>query len=449
MRVAEVISFVSSVFVSVAAFAQTWSLSTSVNVTDVSGQACGVCPNQTITQTSTRSYTLPAGPRVLLNTDVDDALNEADPSLYDCLGGPPASQHCLDRSDGFGHARLRPRGVNVKQFVDVDAAPRTAGSASVTTTATGVGTVVWPGMPAGTPVPGTLVGGLGATGTLAATCMSTGSSEATLAVTLSLTGIARPGGGAPPAVAPATLNVTTGPCGGIVNGPYFLSITMGPGLQVGDQYSYSFTFTNTVTASNQGFGINHADARFGDTYELEMMPGSLPEIGFDLGVPDDCLEGDVNAGAGTRADVLLVNGTSGNQDHVLTLAIGQPITVSLDAAPAGPSPAAYALWVWRVPPTNPQPVTVSGATLGCTANPTPLASGQLPRPLRCMRGAGVPAVLCTGITELTAPPRAPWTRMRSGFTQPHVLTLQAVVADHGASNARGASVTNAVVLDVQ
>ncbi len=433
-----------------AAVAQTWTLSQTASVTDISGSACAVCPAQTSSQTSTRTYTLP-GATVLLNTGVADLLNEADLTIYGCPAGPPAGQHCLDRSDASCSARVRSRGMNIKHRIDADAHPRTSCDASVTTTASGVGTVRWPGMVAGAAVPGTLTIRMNATGTLNATCGCTpGSAVSDLNVSLALTGLPRAGGMMPPAVTPASLNVSTGACGGTVAGPYVLTLTLGPGLQVGDRYSYTFSFQNVAMASCTGPGINHADGAFGDTFLVHSLAGSVPETFFDFDVPDDCRDGNVNSGVGEIADVLFVNGSAGDQDHNVSLAVGAPLTLSLAAAPAGPIPTAYVVYAWFSSASNPRNISVGGTVVGCAIDPTPFHPGELPQPFRCLRGSAVPPAACSGVVTLPSPASAPWSLSRpQGIGQPLTIQLQAVLRDAGASNASQTSVSNAIVLKTQ
>src|SRR5262249_33720343 len=62
------------------------------------------------------------------------------------------------------------------------------------------------------------------------------------------------------------------------------------------------------------------------------------------------LTGDVNRQGvfGGSASVLRVNGSAGDCiDRRVTLASGEPITLSLDASPAGPENAHYVVWLWR------------------------------------------------------------------------------------------------------
>jgi hypothetical protein len=147
-------------------------------------------------------------------------------------------------------------------------------------------------------------------------------------------------------------------------------------------------------------------------------------------------------------DVLRVNGST----RVASAAIGAPIEIALDAAPAGPNPGRYTLWVWSDPPVISSELTVRGESLGCTANPTPLARGLGPQPFRCLRGERIPPAVCRGVREIAgAPATAPWTVAKArGFSRALVLTLQGLLEDDGsAATAAKFSVTNGVIIDVR
>lgn len=161
-----------------------------------------------------------------------------------------------------------------------------------------------------------------------------------------------------------------------------------------------------------------------------------------------CARGGVNAGAGQVTGVLRVNGRAGG---VVFVNVGGIVEFALDAAPMGPSPARYLVWVWPTFPSNQQPLRARSQDLGCTTNPTPLLRGAIPQPGFCILGAGLPVAACGLSHRVPAPsPDAPWVFRRSqGFATRMTLTLQGVLEDNGAANSTGFSVTNAVVLFVQ
>src|SRR5262249_49844048 len=135
--------------------------------------------------------------------------------------------------------------------------------------------------------------------------------------------------------------------------------------------------------------------------------------------------GDVNSGAGPIADVLRVNGNVGSA----VVATGAPITVAMSAAPGGPTNGRYFFYGWRAITYHPVTLAANGQFVGCMVEPTPLHTGQLPQPLRCVHGTGIPAVVCNGVTAQTGPPTAPFSiTVPHGFAQPITLQVQGVLA---------------------
>jgi large repetitive protein len=169
--------------------------------------------------------------------------------------------------------------------------------------------------------------------------------------------------------------------------------------------------------------------------------------------PNSCLTGNVNLAAGPSqvADVLRVNGSAGARcTREVIVPIGAPITVSLDAAPQGPTNPAYSTWVWRTSAQNSRTLVIGGTTIGCTVNPTPFDAAQSPQAFRCLRG-GLGAEYCAGVREIAASPaRGPWSLSRAaGFNRAVTFQLQSIEEDDGAGNAMHLSLTNTVVLRIQ
>ncbi|MBI1849482.1 MAG: hypothetical protein HYR85_03955, partial [Planctomycetes bacterium] len=157
----------------------------------------------------------------------------------------------------------------------------------------------------------------------------------------------------------------------------------------------------------------------------------------------------VGFAGGIATDVLFVNESAGGASRTVVGSVGQPISVRLDAAPAGPSRAAYALWLWRGAVASTAEVVVSGVRLGCAVAPTPFAIAAAPQPFQCRRGGLGPEFAAGVAASYMTPARAPWSLARaSGLSAPVVFTLQGVLADGHASNALGLSLTNAVTLRV-
>ncbi|MBI3846682.1 MAG: hypothetical protein HY292_18805 [Planctomycetes bacterium] len=160
-----------------------------------------------------------------------------------------------------------------------------------------------------------------------------------------------------------------------------------------------------------------------------------------------CAAGFVNSLNGAITGVLRVNGRT----DVVRLGRGQVTEFALDAAPTGPNPGRFVVWIWPTLPTHQFDFRALGQSLGCSVNPTPLTPSASPQPFRCLLGARLPAAACGHVATLRPPaPDAPWVLRRSqGFVNPITITLQGVLEDNGAANATGFSVTNAVILIVQ
>src|SRR5207244_1264953 len=91
-----------------------------------------------------------------------------------------------------------------------------------------------------------------ATGTLSATCTGPTSAKADMAVSVTLTPFARPGGGLPPALGNPTQTMTWSVlCPAPPNlGPFLFTVHLPPQLQVGDRYSFTIDWTNNTGADS-------------------------------------------------------------------------------------------------------------------------------------------------------------------------------------------------------
>jgi len=176
--------------------------------------------------------------------------------------------------------------------------------------------------------------------------------------------------------------------------------------------------------------------------------GACVDVFANVRVP--CSDGTVNAGAGLVTDVLRVNGDA---DFALVRS-GAAIELRLDAAPAGPSPARYAMWFWLgFPVGNASDLVARGETVGCTVSQHPFGPGASPRPFRCLLGAGMPPAACRNVHSIAgAPASAPWSVAKPGTFAPPVafITVQGLLEDAGsAASGVGFSVTNAVVVEIR
>lgn len=213
------------------------------------------------------------------------------------------------------------------------------------------------------------------------------------------------------------------------------------------------------TACASGAGIGPGEGAI-STWELESPDGvgEIVTVRFrytgtvtGVGIAFDnfspailaCRSGNVNSGNRGVSDVLFVNGQTG----VVTVPVGEALTVSLDGAPAGPASGNYVLWVWAGLPTTSVQLVSGDDYIGCLANPTPLHEGMSPQAFLCLHSPNLPRAICRGVRDLNAPPAAPWSATKpGGFSRATTLTIQGVLRDPASSNSRGFSVTNAVIL---
>jgi Tol biopolymer transport system component len=156
-----------------------------------------------------------------------------------------------------------------------------------------------------------------------------------------------------------------------------------------------------------------------------------------------CGAGTVANSIGSSVPVLRVNGEA----LVAGAPIGAPMTVTLDASPAGPNPAHYVVWVWKGTSQHSVNLVLRGQAIGCLVNPTPFQRFLAPQPVQCLRGDGVPAAACRNLGERAgSPSSAPWVFTRPSPPKSLTLTLQGLIEDHASSNLAGISITNAVTV---
>lgn len=180
--------------------------------------------------------------------------------------------------------------------------------------------------------------------------------------------------------------------------------------------------------------------------------GSAPIVdmgAFELQAEPQCGAGNVNEQGGQIQDSLFVNGSAGGPGRTIALAVGDPIEIELQAAPAGPNPGRYVIWMWLGTPSSPTAIDIAGSNLGCSVNPIPVHAAG-PQPRYCFAGQGIPASACGNAAVRPAPPRAPWSISKpGGVGSPIIFTAQGLLEDATTPHPRGFSVTNAVVIDVR
>jgi Tol biopolymer transport system component len=249
------------------------------------------------------------------------------------------------------------------------------------------------------------------------------------------------------------------------DGRYVTFQSAGNNLVAGDTNGREDVFVHdrmtgrTVRASVDSAGVEGNDASGAPSISMDGRFVAFHSIASNL-VPGDsnerqdvflrdhlpCAIGNVNGAAGPVANVFRINGATG----YVVAPLGTPIATSLSTAPLGPEPFRYLMWVWFEPPTSQTALSIMDSSIGCTVNPTPLASTTTPQPFRCLRG-GLSASLCSGVPEIGgSPARGPWMLTRArGYLRPIVLTVQGLIEDAGSQSSVGVSVTNAVILRVE
>jgi hypothetical protein len=186
-------------------------------------------------------------------------------------------------------------------------------------------------------------------------------------------------------------------------------------------------------------------------YILFAMVDDVPSVGRIVRVDPGPRLGNVNAGAGAIADVLFVNGSSGDPGRRwVTVSPSDPVRITMVAPPSRVAQGApFALYVSRGLPTSATRTRQrrGSVDLGDACFPTPF-SGGIPQPIRIANNWGHQALL--GAPDLASLP-APSTVLDrpSGLGRSLDLTLQAIVRDDASIATVPASLGNAVVIRVR
>jgi hypothetical protein len=159
-----------------------------------------------------------------------------------------------------------------------------------------------------------------------------------------------------------------------------------------------------------------------------------------------CRMGTVDLGAGhVSSPVLTLNAGTGGTLHEIRVPFGGEITVFLEAPPAGPSPAPFALYAWKGEPdsmtVDPLPFGMGSMCMGT------FLTGSSPLPVRVWNNIGKEAHL--GVPTYPSEP-APTLVLHDpdGFERPITVTFQGLIRDDGAQASKPASITNAIVLKI-
>jgi hypothetical protein len=180
----------------------------------------------------------------------------------------------------------------------------------------------------------------------------------------------------------------------------------------------------------------------------EWPPDSVPvvDIGADeLVLLEAARFGNVNRAGGSHANILLVNGSAGGRDRAVAVAPGTPVSLSLDAPPAGPATSDFALYCilseCGVSHMADQPFSI-----GISAIPMPLSNGSpLPMPFTLANTIGFHTAL--GYPILQGISSAPCTIFDVPGMPGGTYTFQGILFDAGSAGP-GLSVSNALVLIV-
>ena len=167
---------------------------------------------------------------------------------------------------------------------------------------------------------------------------------------------------------------------------------------------------------------------------------------FEIAPSTACRAGTVNLGnSNATEDVLLVNASAGDLLRTIRVQPGQPLTLSMQAPSAGPFPAPFACYLWPQSPTD-NTVSPHPFNLGSMCFPT-LLSGGTPLPTKVWNNAGRQRVL--GTPNYTSQPAPSLLLSNAAPPLPITATLQGVIADAGSAANVAASITNAVIIEVE
>ncbi len=157
--------------------------------------------------------------------------------------------------------------------------------------------------------------------------------------------------------------------------------------------------------------------------------------------------GNVNVIIGDREDVLTINGSIGDENRELEVAVRQSISIFMDKPSNRPGTSRYAFYGWfnaSGPGTlKPQPFG-----LGTMIFPTPLTPACLPQPRAIWNNAGFEHRLGQG-TFPSSPAPSEVIRLPNGLPGPLTLSFQGFIRDNGSQIPQGFSITNAITLRVR
>ena len=182
--------------------------------------------------------------------------------------------------------------------------------------------------------------------------------------------------------------------------------------------------------------VDHPDSNLRPRLVIDYV--TAPEVA--------CRLSRVNTGASpVPTDVLRLNGSVGDGMRVVPVAIGEAISVDMEASPSGPSPGPFVLYLWLAQPSA-GTVTPLPLNLGNICFPFALTGG-MPQPFKIWNNVGsFPQLGSPSFPSTPAPSNV--LNAPQGSGRAATATLQGILFDDGSSADRPASVTNAIVLQI-
>jgi hypothetical protein len=278
------------------AVAQTWAVSTTAQVHDVSAENCGLCPEQSKTASQTKSYTLPADAPIPLFVSVQPQLNTEDNGFSMC--GNMNGKWCQDSSWGVGASDMGHKRWNGHHNLWAKAYENNNGTAELASHAEGVLKIVWPLHADGTVIPNnSLQLHFHANGKLIAQCAAPFglSASADMQAHITTTPFSRPAGvgGLPPAIGNMDMvrTVVCLPARNEDDGPFDVVVPLPNGIVVGDRYSFTIDWTNETDASSiiTDTPLAEAYAQFQNTGALSSDSSGDQTLAVDFDTPDPIL----------------------------------------------------------------------------------------------------------------------------------------------------------------
>lgn len=147
------------------------------------------------------------------------------------------------------------------------------------------------------------------------------------------------------------------------------------------------------------------------------------------------------------ADVVLVNGSPGDEQRSLALGVDDALAIDLLSPPGGPSFARFCVYAWRGE-NDDQSITPQPRATGLMAFPTPLQPGSASQPLAIWNNLGHAHRLGKATFESVPAPSRLLSRP-DGIGLPVTVTLQGFIEDASSHAEVPVSITNAVVLKIR